>query len=90
MNDFQNLPPKRTLGLEINPMPDGYMVYDPSLDRIHYLNPTSALILELCDGANSVDEIASAVGDCFSLTDAPLDVTAACIQQLAMENLVHA
>lgn len=90
MNDFQNLPPKRTLGLEINPMPDGYMVFDPSLDRIHYLNPTSALILELCDGANSVAEIAAAVGDCFGLTDAPLAVTTVCIQQLTLENLVHA
>lgn len=90
MNDFQNLPPKRTPGLEINPMPDGYMIYDPSLDRIHYLNPASALILELCDGSSSVEEIAAAVADGFGLTDSPFAATASCVEKLMIEGLVHA
>ncbi|MGE7199289.1 PqqD family protein [Brevundimonas naejangsanensis] len=89
MNDFQNLLPKRTSWLEINPMPDGYMIYDPSLERIHYLNPASALILELCDGSTSVKEIAAAVADSFGLSDTPIAATESCVEKLMIENLVH-
>jgi predicted TPR repeat methyltransferase len=35
----------------------GYLVYDPEADRLHELNATGSLIVELCDGSRTVDEI---------------------------------
>jgi predicted TPR repeat methyltransferase len=35
----------------------GYLAYDPEVDRLHELNATGALIVELCDGSRTVDEI---------------------------------
>jgi hypothetical protein len=31
--------------LEINAVSDGYVVYQPGRDRVHYLNQTAALLL---------------------------------------------
>jgi predicted TPR repeat methyltransferase len=39
------------------PVADGYVAYDPALDRLHQLNPVAALIAELCDGRRTVEEI---------------------------------
>lgn len=36
---------------------NGYAAYDPTVDRLHELNPTASLIVELCDGSRSVEEI---------------------------------
>src|SRR5580700_1286317 len=41
----------------LSPVEDGYIAYDPVLDRLHQLNPIAALLLELCDGSRSVDDI---------------------------------
>jgi len=39
------------------PVEDGYVAYDPVLDRLHHLNPMAALIAELCDGHRTLDQI---------------------------------
>src|SRR5262249_35525069 len=39
--------PRHIEGLEINPVEDGFMIYRPDADRVHYLNHTAVLILEL-------------------------------------------
>ena len=36
---------------------NGYAAYDPTTDKLHELNPTASLIVELCDGSRSVEEI---------------------------------
>ena len=36
---------------------NGYAAYDPTTDKLHELNPTASLIVELCDGNRSVEEI---------------------------------
>ena len=46
----------------LSPVEEGYVAYDPALDRLHQLNPTAALIAELCDGSRSVDEIRDLAG----------------------------
>ena len=45
----------------LSPVQDGYVAYDPSLDRLHRLNPIAALIAELSDGTRSESEIAALV-----------------------------
>ena len=44
-------------GLDISPAEDGFIVYQPELDRVHFMNATAVLILELCNGTNSEQEI---------------------------------
>ena len=39
--------PSREEGLEINIVDDGYVVYQPNRDKLHYLNHIAGLILEL-------------------------------------------
>src|ERR1700691_5440233 len=46
----------------LSPVEEGYVAYDPALDRLHQLNPTAALIAELCDGSRSVDDIRGLAG----------------------------
>ena len=49
------------------PTDDGYLAYDVTRNRLHRLNPSAALIIELCDGTRSaaslVDDLAPLVGD---------------------------
>jgi len=49
------------------PTDDGYLAYDVRRNRLHRLNPSAALIIELCDGTRSaaslVDDLAALVAD---------------------------
>jgi hypothetical protein len=65
--------PQHVDGLDISPAEDGYMVSRPQLDRVHFLNPSAVLILELCNGANSEREIANLVRDGYGLDATPAD-----------------
>ena len=80
--------PKKVEGLEVHEVTDGYVVYDESNDRVHYLNHTAAIVLELCTGANDVRGIGEALGAAFELAELPLDEVKACIRQLVDEGLV--
>jgi hypothetical protein len=81
--------PARAGNLDISPVEDGYVVYDPGTDLVHYLNPTAAITLELCDGQRTAGQIARFLRDIF--TAPGQDVLAAvlgCIGQLRELGLV--
>jgi len=80
--------PTRVDGIEINPVPEGYVVYDPERDRVHELNHTAALVLELCNGENTADDIARLLRAAYDLHELPEDEARACIAQLREEGLV--
>jgi PqqD family protein of HPr-rel-A system len=79
----------RADGLEINVVEDGYVIYQAANDRVHYLNPTSALIFELCDGSRDVEAIASAVAEEFALADPPYAEVEQGVQQLLDEGVLR-
>jgi hypothetical protein len=58
---------KATEELEITPVPDGYVVYDEPREKVHYLNPTAAVVYTVCDGARTVDEIKALLSDAYDL-----------------------
>jgi hypothetical protein len=80
--------PKAIEGLEINAVSDGYVVHDSVRDRIHYLNPTSAVILELCTGAVPAKEIAALVQQAYELPEPPVADVAECLDALRREGLI--
>ena len=46
--------------LLISPVEGGYVVYDIDRNQFHELNAAAALLLELCDGSRSIDEVVEA------------------------------
>ena len=55
--------PQKKSGIEMHEVNGQFVVYESSRDAVHYLNPSAALVLELCDGSHSPDEIAALVGE---------------------------
>ena len=83
-----HLTPRRADGLEIRPVPDGFVVYDPSRDRLHFLNGTAAFVLESCDGATPVGELPALVAAAFQLVADPVDEVDGCVRRLLSEGLL--
>ncbi len=80
--------PKTAQGLEINAVADGYIVYQSDRDRVHYLNQTAALILELCNGRNAAAALPELLQSAFDLPDAPVEEVEECLRTLRTEGLV--
>jgi hypothetical protein len=76
-------------GIEINKVADGYIVYQPDRDRVHYLNHTAVLLLELCDGKTKAAELPGLLGAAYELAEAPTGEVSECLAKLLEEGLVH-
>jgi hypothetical protein len=63
--------PKHVEGLDVDAAEDGYIIYQPEKDRVHFLNHTAVLILELCNGMNPVGAIADSIQEAFGLAERP-------------------
>jgi hypothetical protein len=74
--------------LDVNETDDGLIIYQESTDRVHHLNPTAAVVFELCDGTRSAQDIARLVAETFGLADSPEAETNACLEDLIRENLI--
>lgn len=81
--------PIRAADLEINPVNDGYVVYQPTHDRVHHLNQTAALVLELCNGRHAPDEMARLLQLAWQLPATPAEEVAACLAVLREEGLIR-
>jgi hypothetical protein len=83
------LRPTRSEGLEVSEVADGLVVYQAAPEQVHYLNNTSAVVFELCDGDHSLQEIADTVRDVFSLSEAPIEEVRTCVDDLAGKGVVR-
>ena len=79
----------KTCALEVNEVPDGYVVYQSSKDRVHFLNPVAAVIFELCDGTRDVEAIARILAEAYSLDAPPTDDALAGLRVLVDRGLVR-
>lgn len=75
-------------GLEINKVADGYIVYQPERDRVHYLNHISVVILELCTGSVRAGEIPSFLKDAYDLPESPTAEVEQCLTKLLEEEIL--
>lgn len=80
--------PKRIAGLDINPAHDGYLVYHQAQDRIHFLNATAVLVLELCNGEVAPDDMAELIKRAYQLPEPPLNDVREVLTQLKAEGLL--
>ena len=79
----------RAEGLEVNEVPDGYVIYEAARDRVHYLNKTAAIVFEFCDGERDAGAIVSGVRQLFDLEPSADAEIRSCIDSLLKEGLVQ-
>ena len=87
MQDVSSEHPQIAEGLDINEVDDGLVVYQESIERVHHLNPTASVVLQLCDGRRDGAEIAAAVGALFGLEAVPHEEVESCLSRFAREDL---
>ena len=75
-------------GNEIKVVPDGGMIYQPSRERVHYLNPTALVVYELSIAGRTIKEIESFVGDAYGLAEPPAEAVRNCLELLLKEGLI--
>jgi len=80
--------PKRIADLDISVTEDGCVVSKPGHDAMHYLNPTAVLVLELCNGQHSPEQIAELVKEAYGLPDAPVGDVHEALKRLKAEGLL--
>lgn len=85
----EKMPPRRIDGLEVNPVEDGFMIYQSDKDRVHYLNHTAVLVLELCDGRRSATAIAELVKKAYGLPKLPRKEVDETLAKMTSEGLVE-
>ena len=81
--------PSQAQGIEINKVADGYIIYDPERDRVHYLNHTAVLVLELCTGDVTAREIPELLRATYDLSMPPTEEVAQCLTRFYEEGLVR-
>ena len=76
-------------GFDIHEVDDGLVVYDATTDRVHYLNATASLVLSLCDGRRTPEQLAALVGAAWRLADPPRAEVNGCIARLRSEAVIR-
>jgi hypothetical protein len=80
--------PKLAPGLEVNEVADGYIVHQPDRERVHYLNHTAAIVMELCNGRNAAAELPRLLQLAYGLSAPPAGEVEACLTTLRREGLI--
>ena len=76
-------------GCETSFMADGIVVYQVAREKVHYLNPTAAIVYRLCGDKASIEQIAEYLQRTFSLHESPRSDVDQCIEQLLAEGLIE-
>ena len=62
--------PKLKDHLVMRDVNDELAIYDQKTAQFHFLNPTGAIILELCDSLNTVEDIVREISEIFNQSPA--------------------
>lgn len=80
--------PAKAPGVDVHQVVDGYVVYDEGRDRVHYLNHTAAVVLELCTGKRTRQDLVALLHRAYDLPEPPGTEVEACLAQLDQEGLI--
>lgn len=86
--DHRQRMPMRADDIDMVETEDGVAIHRAGRERVHVVNPTAAIVLELCDGTKTDAEIADAVGRLYDLPQPPEAEVADCLVQFRAEGLV--
>jgi hypothetical protein len=86
--DMNRSNPIRRDGLEIDETVDGLIIFDPREDMVHHLNPSAAIIFDLCDGSRNLDAIAALLGEIYELRTPPREDALVGLLGLAERKLI--
>ena len=78
----------RAAGLEVYEAADGLVVFNPASDRVHHLNPTAAVVFELCNGSTTTSEIPTLVARLFALEAGPDAAVESVLRELVHEGVL--
>jgi len=81
--------PSMVSGLRIELVDDGYVVLEPGRGKVHHLNSSAAVLLELCDGSNPEAELPALLQLAHGLPQPPVESVAACLDNLKKEGLIR-
>jgi FkbM family methyltransferase len=81
--------PAKVEGLEVNVASGGMTVFQAARNRVHQLNPSAALVFDLCTGDNPLAEIIELVQKVYGLPDPPAAEVRRCLDRLYEEGLVR-
>ncbi len=65
------------------------MIYRSETDRVHYLNHTAVLILELSNGRNTPARIATLLQHAYGLSEAPEEEVTETLVKMTEEGLIR-
>jgi hypothetical protein len=88
ISDAPNDKAAKVPDLEINPVTDGYVVYQPDRYRVHCLNQTAALMFEFRNGRAAETHLTNPVQSAYDLASPPVDAVKECLDALRNEGLV--
>lgn len=80
--------PVRAPDIEIREVSDGYVAYDAARDRLHFLNATAMMLLELCDGRLQARDLPEFIASAYRLPEPPSAEVETCLDQLLAEGLL--
>lgn len=83
-----NWTPTVAPGLDVNEVTDGYVVHQPDRDRVHYLNHTAAIVLELCTGRTAACSMPELLRESYGLDAPPEEEVVQCLDTLRKEGLI--
>ena len=63
--------PRRRAGLIVEDLKRETLVYDPTVDRMHCLNPSAALVFRACDGKTPVSAVSRRLTESLGGPDDP-------------------
>jgi hypothetical protein len=79
---------ERAPNIELREVTDGYVAYDALRDRLHFLNPTATLLLEVCDGSLVAGDLPPLLAEAYKLSEPPTAEVESCIEKLLAEGLL--
>jgi Coenzyme PQQ synthesis protein D (PqqD) len=80
---------RKVEGLDHSEVMDGYVIYDAPNDRVHFLNATGAIVLELCDGTRTEADMAAFLATSFGLPEQPIEPVRECLSALLSQGLIE-
>jgi hypothetical protein len=77
-------------GLELEPLDDRLLIYNPNGGDVVELNASAALVVQLCDGERTVGAIAKLISDAFpgAASDIAIDIPSV-VQELVGDGMLE-